>query len=310
MNAFTGVAATEDFYDAGPALALYDFRNLTKLGREKVRRLELMHETFERAMAARLGSLLRTMVRIEPLAVDQITYDEYVRSMPNPTVIGLFAFEAQESQFLIEMSTSTALTLVDRILGGLGTPGIVRRPTEVETALIEDILRVAESCIDEAFEPVIPVRTSLNAIEYNPNFAQAANAPDMTVVMSYALSTLEGYRFDGLLTICYPFEVLHPAWDAVGDIEGKPLALEAGAPAGPRLGEKIPGVRIEMAARLKPSVITTREFAQLQPGDVLRLDHRLDDTVHGVVEGRTVLEGRLGQKNNNVAIEVTHWSEE
>ena len=72
MNAFTGVAATEDFYDAQSSLALYDFRNPTKLGREKVRRLELMHETFERAMSARLGSLLRTMVRVEALAVDTL----------------------------------------------------------------------------------------------------------------------------------------------------------------------------------------------------------------------------------------------
>lgn len=309
MSALTGVAATEDFYEAQQALALYDFRNPTKLGREKVRRLELMHETFERAMSARLGGLLRTMVRVEALAVDQITYDEYVRSMPNPTVIGLFGFEDREGQFLVEMSTSTALTLVDRVLGGLGTPGIVRRPTEVETALIEDILGVAESCIDETFEPVLPVRSVLNGIEYNPNFAQAANAPDMTAVMSFALSTLEGHRFDGLMTICYPFAVLEPAWEAVGDLDARPLALEAGT-GGPRVGNRIPGVEIEMAARLKPSRISTGEFAHLQPGDVLRLDHRLDDKVVGVVRGRPILEGRLGQKNNNVAIEVTNWSEE
>lgn len=302
------MAAAEDRYDA-ESLALYDFRNPTKLGRERVRRLELLHETFQRSLAARLGNVLRTMVRIEPLAVDQITYDEYVRSMPNPTVIGVFGFADIEGSLIVEMGTSTALTLVDRLLGGPGTLGVGRRPTAVETTLIEDILSTLSPCIDETFEPVLPVRTSLTTIEYNPNFAQAANPAEMTVVMSYGLSTLEGSRLDALMTVAYPFSVLEPAWRAIGDMEEKAPTQELGAD-GPQLRQRMPGVSLELAARLPDSMIAAGELAQLQVGDVLRLDHRIDEPVVGVVAGRPILLGRLGQKNRNVAIEITEWSEE
>jgi flagellar motor switch protein FliM len=287
----------------------FDFRSPSKMARDHVRRLELTHETFQRAMGAQLSTLLRTMARVELLAIDQVTYDEYVRSMPNPTVVGLISLEPLPGVALLEMSTSTALTLVDRLLGGIGKPGFMRRPTELESRLIQDVLREAQGALRETFEPLLDVDARMEGIEFNPNFVQATNPSEMVVVMSYSLSILEGARSEGLITLCYPFSLLMPAWELAPVTDERQLALEAGAPVNSLTGV-LPEVALPVSIRLRETAVSASDIAGLQPGDVLRFDHKVDEAVLGVVAGLEMVEGRIGRKGKNMALQVTNWRSE
>jgi len=284
----------------------FDFRSPSKMARDHIRRLELTHETFQRAMGSQLSTLLRTMARVELLAIDQLTYDEYVRSMPNPTVVGQISMSPLPGLALIEMSTSTALTLVDRLLGGIGKPGMMRRPTELEGRLIQDVLREAQSALRQTFDPLLEVDARFESIEFNPNFVQATNPSEMVVVMSYSLSMMEGARSEGLLTLCYPFSLLMPAWELAPDVDDRPLALGAGEPANP-LASTLPDVAVPISIRLRETAVTASDIAQLRPGDVLRFDHKADEGVLGLVAGLELVEGRIGRKGKNMALQVTKW---
>ena len=285
----------------------FDFRNPSKLAREQVRRLELTHETFQRSLGAQLSSALRTMVRLELLAIDQLTYDEYVRAMPNPTVIISVAMDPLPGTALIEMSTATSLTLVDRLLGGLGTPGLTRRPTELEASLVADLLKEAQGPLAETFEPLMPVRPEVMGVEFNPNFVHGANPSEMVVVMSYSLGILQGMRSEGLLTVCYPFSLLDPLWDADEEEADSPHALGMGSVISPEIERSLPDVPVPMVVRLRESEIDAEELATLQVGDVLRLDHKVNEPVVGSVAGQDLLEGRVGRKGKNIAIEISNW---
>lgn len=287
----------------------FDFRSPSKMARDHIRRLELTHETFQRAMGAQLSTLLRTMARVELLAIDQVTYDEYVRSMPNPTVVGQISLEPLPGVALLEMSTSTALTLVDRLLGGLGKPGIMRRPTDLESRLIQDVMREAQSALRETFDPLLEVDARFEGIEFNPNFVQATNPSEMVVVMSYSLSIVEGSRSEGLLTLCYPFSLLMPAWELAPEADERVPALGAGEPENP-VSAILPDVAMPISIRLRETAVTARDIAELQPGDVLRFDHKVDEGVLGVVAGLELVEGRIGRKGKNMALQVTNWRSE
>jgi flagellar motor switch protein FliM len=210
---------------------------------------------------------------------------------------------------LIEMSTSTALTLVDRLLGGIGKPGIMRRPTELESRLIQDVLREAQGALRETFEPLLEVDARFESIEFNPNFIQATNPSEMMVVMSYSLSIIEGTRSEGLLTLCYPFSMLMPAWDLAPEIDDRPLALGTGEPSSP-MQSSLPDVAMPIAVRLRETAVPASDIAQLQLGDVLRFDHKADEGVLGVVAGLELVEGRIGRKGKNMALQVTNWRTE
>lgn len=296
--------------DAVRRLRPFDFRNPSKMAREQLRRLELTHETFQRSLGAKLSSLLRTMVRLELLAIDQVTYDEYVRAMPNPTVIGQMTMSPLPGFALIEMSTPTALTLVDRQLGGHGRTTLNRRPTELEARLIADLLKEAEEALAETFEPLLPIRALVAGVEFNPNFVHGANPSEMVIVMSYSLSIVQGHRTEGLLTVCYPFSMLEPVWDAAPATEEQRPALGTGDPTPAALLTTFPEIAVPLSVRLRESEIGAADLASLRVGDVLRFDHKVDECVVGSIAGKDLLEGRMGRRGKNVAIEISKWRTE
>ncbi|GBE23875.1 flagellar motor switch protein FliM [bacterium BMS3Bbin02] len=291
--------------DETQRLRQFDFRNPSKMAREHVRRLELTHETFVRSMGNELSNLLRTMVRLELMSIDQITYDEYIRSTPNPSVITQISLAPLPGVALFEMGTQTALVLVDRLLGGIGKPSGVRRPTELEGSLIAEILGYAVGPIRETFAPLIEVEPVIESVEYNPNFVQATNPSEMVMVMSYSLSIIEGLRSEGLLTICYPFSTLQPATQNA--VEDEVLALAASTVSHLPLRDLLPDVEIPVSVRLTDTPFPGSQLHNLQVGDVLVLDHKVEEEVIAVAASAALLGGRIGRKGKNMAFEVANW---
>src|SRR5690606_11515985 len=113
-------------------LVTFDFRNPGKMAREQVRSLEVAHETFARRWGSVLTNTLRALVHLELVGVQQLTFEDYVRSMPNPVVLGVVDLPPLPGGALLEINVPMGLTMVDRMLGGLGRPVGVRRPTELE----------------------------------------------------------------------------------------------------------------------------------------------------------------------------------
>ena len=158
---------------------LFDFRRPSKFSREHMRGLEVVHEMFVRRVSSTLGHRLRTIVSIEPFSTDQITYEDYIRSMPNPSVIGTFSMDPLPGALVVEMSTELALSFVDRLLGGTGTKAPMRGPTDIEARVITDVMASSIAAIREALEPVQAVEPKLESVDFNPRFVQVVAPTEM-----------------------------------------------------------------------------------------------------------------------------------
>jgi flagellar motor switch protein FliM len=288
----------------------FDFRRPSKFARDHIRSIEATHELFARRFAGLLTQALRAVVHVEPIAVDQITYEDYIRSMANPTVLGLLELSPLPGTVVIELSTQMALTLVDRMLGGPGRPVPLRRPTDLELSLVRTLLDHAATSLDETFDTVLQVTPSLGGIELNPHFVQAVAPSEMVLLLTYQISMAAGQRTDGLLTLCYPFSTLQPAldrveaqaWDERGQADPEALAATAQL-----VRDHLPGVAVEVVVQLQPSAVPALDIATLRPGDVLRLDHRIGEPAVALVDGEGVLEGHLGRIGRRLALQVSGW---
>ena len=65
---------------------------------------------------------------------------------------------------------------------------------------------------------------------------------------------------------------------------------------------------IDVTALLNASPISLLELAELQPGDVVVLSHKATEPVTISAAGHDLLEGNVGQHNNNVALSITRWT--
>jgi flagellar motor switch protein FliM len=250
----------------------YDFRRPTKLSREHVRTLQIAYETFARQYATLLTTSLRVVAHVGLVSVEQLTYDEYVSALENPTVMATFTAEPLPGVGILEFSLPTAMSFIDHMLGGPGSAEQPGRPmTDIETMLVRGVLERALAEFRYALESLVLVQPKLGAIEYNPQFLQVAAPSDTVVVASFEMRV--GVT-ECLATLCIPFNSLLPRLQTAvgrGPLSAQQrLARDAAAKA---MANGLEGAPLDVAVRFAPGTVRSEQIMDLALGDVFPLGH-------------------------------------
>lgn len=296
---------------SGTAAERYSFRRPERFDPTAVRSLEAAHEIFTRKAATAWGTMLRSVVHIDPLSVDQISYDDYLRAMPSPNMLTVVGLAPLPTPVLLEINLELALALLDRLLGGGasgedGPPAAARRPTDIESALLADLVGAAVPAVEEALSAFLPVTGEVAGVEYNPQLVQIAAPADSVLLFTFALRVTQGMAAEGLLTVCYPAGALTPLLERVASQLQAEKAPETGDAAWTAaLTERLEGVDVNLRVTLDDSAVPMSELAALQVGDVLRLDHRIERPVRGRVGAMELFTAYPGRRGRRLAVQVT-----
>ncbi len=274
----------------------YDFRRPTKLSREHARALEVAYDTFARQWSTLLSSSLRVLVSVEPVRVEQRTYDEYVTSLPSPTTMAMFAPDPFPGAGVLEWPVELSMVCVDHLLGGRGGAQPERNLTEIENELIRGLVERVLSELRYALTGLVNLTPRLTALESNPQFVQAAAASDLLAVAGFTvrIGTIEGHA-----SLALPMPAVTPkSTDPVND-----RGAETAARAQTRraITNSVQEVAIEVAARLTPTRLTSGQIMHLTVGDVVRFPHPVNRPLD-LIAGESVCgSATLGQQGARVA---------
>src|SRR5690606_36915873 len=72
---------------------VYDFKRPERVSKDHMRALEALHEGFGRNFGAALSGYLRTIIEVSVANIEQLTYSEFIHSLPNPTCFNLLKAE-------------------------------------------------------------------------------------------------------------------------------------------------------------------------------------------------------------------------
>src|SRR6185295_10287748 len=82
----------------------YDFKRPERVSKDQMRALQTLHETFARNFGASLSGFLRTIVEVRIAHAEQMTYSEFIASLPNPTSFNLVNCPPLDGQICLELS--------------------------------------------------------------------------------------------------------------------------------------------------------------------------------------------------------------
>ena len=103
-------------------ITLYDFKRPNRVSKEQLRAFRSIHDKLARTSSSQISSIMRSIVEIQLHSVDQMTYGEFLMSLPNPTSFNVFSMKPLEGNGILEVNPSIAYPMIDRILGGKGEP--------------------------------------------------------------------------------------------------------------------------------------------------------------------------------------------
>ncbi len=264
---------------AGTRVNAYDFKRPERVGKEQMRAMHAVHEQIARNFGAAVSGMLRTMIEVKLLSVDQLTYSEFVFSLDNPSCFNVLRPEPLDGNWILDISPTLAYAIIDRMLGGEPTPGeTIRRPlTEIETRLIRRVVELFLQQVHTAWVNVVELDVAIEAMESNPQLVQIVPPNEVVVLVGFEL--LLG-KNRGMMNLCIPFNTIERfnaklssnGW--VGYGRGEATAETKSA-----IGGQIADARVDLIATLARARISTRELMDLAVGDVIATDQPTDANI-------------------------------
>ena len=308
LNTLMAGDAAPDAEDGDGALALrvkeYDFRTANRFPKEQMRTFHVVFETFSQLFANRLSSVLRVSCECEVLSIEECSYSEFNNSLPAPVVLAIMEAPPMYGSLIVQMSPEFAYMLISRLFGGISSGDNLKQFTEIELALVERVLRQAVSVFDEAWDKVIELSTQIDRIETSSQFAQitAPNEPVAVIIVNITMG-----EETGLMSICIPHTAIEPIAQQLntrmwysGAIRDDGRGVERAA----ILTGKLMETPIPLTAFFDQTSATVSDIVNLQTGDVIKLDHGVDQPLTIRVQHIPKFRAMMGTLGSRYALQI------
>ena len=283
-------------------VTLYDFKRPNRVSKEQLRAFRGVHDKMARSLASQISSIMRSIVEIQLHSVDQMTYGEFLMSLPNPTSFNVFSVKPLEGSGVIEINPSIAFPMLDRLLGGKGEPyDSGREFSDIELSLFETILRVMMSTLKEAWGPVMEVYPTIESKESSPNVVQIVAQNEIVVMV--VMEIIIGHS-SGMMNICYPVISLEPVLPKLASRDLMLNETSSKKSRNKELKVLLGGANINVEANLGNTELTMRNILELEVGNILRLPTPANDIVSVSVDGKDRFKGQIGLQRMRKSIQI------
>lgn len=283
----------------------YDFRRPNKYSKEQLRTMQMLHGVFARLLSSFLTGYLRNNIQFEVASVDQLTYEDFIRSTPSPTVLTVFSLNPLSGTAILQLDPLFLFPMIDLYFGGNGEPPkSVRELTDIELSVARKLsMKILEN-LAMAWKDIVQVEPVIESIETNPYLHQIFSFNEIVALIT--LTTQVGEHSRGFINLCLPFPLLEPLVSQLSHQRRfGPKASSTDAQEEKRLQHWLGYPVIELTILTGRTQITVSDFLQLQEGDVLLLDRKVDQDMDLYIGEYLKFKVQAGTLGNQLAVQIT-----
>lgn len=295
--------------DSQKEITGYDFRRPNRLSKNQLRTMQNIHESFAESLSYYLVSRLQTIVTVHVTSVDQLFYSEFILSVSNPGSLYVFELGINDGNAILELSPQLAFVIMERLLGGNGeTLKKVRALTQIEQSVLKGIVERALSDLQSAWKSVGNLNFKFERFESEADFVQIAPPSEIVLVITFEVMVANRPY---LMNLCFPtfaleevisklnFQHLSP----VGHSNKSGIRQEV-------LSKQILNTRVPVMAMLGKTQITIGELLNLEVGDVLRINKKVDQDLEIMVNNKRKFFGRPGKFDGHNSVIINRFATE
>lgn len=281
----------------------YDFRSPQKFSKDHIRTLEMVHDSFARIVSNYLSGQLRKHVKIEIQSVEQITYEEFVHSIPNPTILTIFKMPPLQGNILLEMNPQFSFQILDILLGGTGEKNEnTKEFSEIEKNILSNITSEMIKSMVLAWDGILDVKPEFEFLETNPTANQTLAPNEPVALLSFLVELGKNSTY---MNLCIPYLSIEKVLDKlVVQYWFKGEEDELADEVKEKLKKGIEPVEVNMHVELGKTQITIDDFLKLVKGDVLILDSKCSEPVRVFVENEECFVAKPGVIGKNMGVEI------
>lgn len=271
------------------AVRTCDFRQAGQLDQDQVRQITLLHETFAPNMANSLGAYLRVGMQANLVAVEQITFGEFLGRMPDQTYFSTLSTLPLDDVSGIQIELQLLFPVIDVLLGGAGQPmAELRDLTEIEEQILETVVGLICKEMQSTWAPTFPLEFKLGERQKQSQIVAMMRPGERVLYLSFEVVLNETH---GLMNFVFPA--------LVSNMLLRKLALQgyarrrrvSTAPPNHRVRDLLLDCAFDVDLRIQDVPVRIEDLLNLELGTVLPLGRSLRDPMALCVNERAVFNG-------------------
>ncbi|MCR5788314.1 MAG: flagellar motor switch protein FliM [Lachnospiraceae bacterium] len=282
----------------------YDFKRPAKFSKEHLRTLEIIFEHYGRLLSTNLPVYLRKNIQVNVMNSEACTFSEFSNALANPALLAIINFNPLGGNIIMELGANLGFAMVDRMLGGQGDALEKTRDfSEIERSIIDKLLVVCVQLLREPWANVVEISPLLERIETNPQFAQIIAPSEMIAIVTLNIKIGD---VEGLMNICLPYFTLESVMDKLNTkFWFASMKENSDETYNENIESVIRHVSMPIKAVLGKSSITVSDFVNLQVGDIIKLNSKIDTEMDVYVGNIKKFKSLPGTSRDGYAVRVT-----
>lgn len=281
---------------------LYDFKRPNRVSKEQLRAVKGIHDKMARNLASQISSIMRSIVEIQLHSVDQMTYGEFLMSLPSPTSFNVFSIKPLDGNCIIEINPSIAFPMIDRLLGGLGESyESTRELTDIELNLLDAILRIVMQRLKEGWAPITDMYPTIETKESSPNVVQIVSQNEIVIMV--VMEIIIG-NSSGMINLCYPVIYLEPILSRLANRDIMLGETNAKKSRNKELNTLISRAEVFSEAILGKAELSVGDLLELKSGDIVRLNRAADDKAIVMIDKKELFLAEIGLHRFRKSIKI------
>jgi flagellar motor switch protein FliM len=186
-----------------------------KFSGEQIRAISYIHETFAILTTCSLSAHIRDMCHVHVSSVDQLIYEEFIRSVPAPATLAAITMSPLKGVAILEISPEITFAIIDRICGGSGDGTKFQHElTDIEKSVIENIIVLMLGNLREAWKTVLDAQPQMKAIDTNPQSVRIVSPYEIIILVTLEIKI---GKTEGMINICIPCPTIEPIMEKLSN---------------------------------------------------------------------------------------------
>ncbi len=284
-------------------IMLYDFKRPNRVSKEQLRAIRGIHDKMARNLASEMSATLRSIIEIHLQAVDQMTYGEFLMSLPSPTSFNVFSIRPLDGSAILEINPSIVFPMIDRLLGGKGDAYDTERElSDIELTLLDNVLKVIMSKLKESWGPIVEMIPVIESKESSPNVIQIVAQNEIVVMVVLEISIGET---SGMINLAYPVIYLESILSRLASKDIMIGERSAKKSRSMELKELLKRADIVNEAILGSTHLSIKKILDLKKGDVIRLNTPESNEAVITVDKKELFRAEMGIHNYHKTMKIT-----
>lgn len=286
----------------------YDFNSPRKFTKDRIKMLRGIYENYARIINSRLNAQLRTNCEVTVESVEEQHYYEFSNSLTEGDVLALADVQIKEKThevpMLLYLATPTALSMMDRLMGGEGDLDEESASddysfTDVELHLYENIVEDMISVMGSSWENYLAVKFNYDRTDVNPTMSQTIGLDEIVVIVDLKLKFPNA---EGRLNVCLSGEILVSVFAEIS--RENPVRRVATESKADEIFDSLRDSDLEIIAELGTTQLSLDDIFHLNVGDVIDIGRSKESTISLEIGGYQWFTGHMGMHKKNLAVKI------